>query len=352
MMLLFYTILSLFLIIAPFYYFLCIFKYMKKSGRYILYLCTSLSIVTILLKVLLKPSFDLWFNIVSFYILCSFLLMLCLLIYQLWCHIFKQSFQKWILFICVFISIFTTGIGYYSHFHKEITHYNILIHKETSLDSLNIAFISDIHIGSGTTPQDIQNLVKKLNQKPYDLVCLGGDIFDESSSIDSIHQALQILSTIHSQYGIIAIDGNHEKYISLSTRELYQKYNITYLNENFVCIDGLFNIIGREDVSYHSSHSIEDICQNMDSSLPTIVLDHNPQRYQENLEIADLQLSGHTHAGQVFPGSIITGLIYDNDYGLLTNQDQSLIVSSGFGSWGYPIRLLTHCEYIEVHVSF
>ena len=90
----------------------------------------------------------------------------------------------------------------------------------------------------------------------------------------------------------------------------------------------------------------------MDSSLPTIVLDHNPQRYQENLEIADLQLSGHTHAGQVFPGSIITGLIYDNDYGLLTNQDQSLIVSSGFGSWGYPIRLLTHCEYIEVHVSF
>ena len=187
MMLLFYTILSLFLIIAPFYYFLCIFKYMKKSGRYILYLCTSLSIVTILLKVLLKPSFDLWFNIVSFYILCSFLLMLCLLIYQLWCYIFNQSFQKRIIFICVFLSIFITGIGYYSHFHKNITHYNICIQKEASLDSLNIAFISDIHIDSGTTPQDIQNLVKQLNQKHYDLVI-------SNSSPAASHKLVVILS--------------------------------------------------------------------------------------------------------------------------------------------------------------
>ena len=107
---------------------------------------------------------------------------------------------------------------------------------------------------------------------------MGGDIFDENSPQDYIEQTLKILSAAHCKYGIYAVDGNHEKYISLSSQKLYQKYKITYLNEKFVCIDGLFNIIGREDVSLHSSTSIDTICENMDSSLPTIVLDHNPGR--------------------------------------------------------------------------
>lgn len=352
MMILFYTILSLFLIIAPFYYFLRIFKHMKKSSRYILYTLTIVSILTLLIKIFLKPSFDLWFYTVSFYILSCFLFCLCLLIYRLWYHYFHHTFQKSMIPIFILISLLITGFGYYSHFDRQVTHYQISIEKDTTLKSLKLAFISDIHISSGTTPQDIQNLVKTLNQKDYDLICLGGDIFDESSSMNDIEQTLQILSTIHSQYGIFAIDGNHERYVSISTQELYQKYQITYLNENFVCIDGLFNIIGREDVSLRTSTSIETICQNMDTSLPTIVLDHNPLRYEENLEFADIQLSGHTHAGQVFPGSLITGLIYDNDYGLLTQNNKSLIVSSGYGSWGFPLRLMTQCEYVEVHVSF
>ncbi len=85
-----------------------------------------------------------------------------------------------------------TGFGYYSHFDRQVTHYQISIEKDTTLKSLKLAFISDIHISSGTTPQDIQNLVKTLNQKDYDLICLGGDIFDESSSMNDIEQTLQI----------------------------------------------------------------------------------------------------------------------------------------------------------------
>lgn len=351
MMLIFYTILSLFIIITPFLYFLRIFKHMKKSWCYGLYFLTIISILTIFIRVLWKPDFNLWFGIISFYIICCFILFLCLLIYHFICTIFHHSIHKSSIFICFIISVFITSIGFYSHFDKQITHYSISIDKQTSLNSLNIAFISDIHIGSGTTSQDIQKLVNTLNQKNYDLICLGGDLFDESSSQKDIEQTLQILSTLQSQYGIFAIDGNHEKYISISTQDLYQKYQITYLNENYVCIDGLFNIIGREDVSLDSSTSIETICQNMDTSLPTLVLDHNPSRYQENLKFADIQLSGHTHAGQIFPGSIITNIMYDNDYGLLHQNNHYLIVSSGFGSWGFPLRLKTHCEYIELHVS-
>lgn len=352
MMLIFYTILLLFFIITPFLYFLRIFNSMKKSWRYSLYFLTIISILTILIKILFKISIDLWFYIICFYILSCFMCFICLLIYHLGCFLFHLSFHKGIIYLCLSFSILITGIGYYSHFHKQITQYSISIHKNTSLNSLKIAFISDIHIGSGTNLCDIENLVKTLNHKNYDLICLGGDLFDESSSKKDIEQTLQILSTIQSQYGIYAIDGNHEKYITFSTQELYQKYQINYLNENYVCIDGLFNIIGREDVSSHDCASLQTICQNMDTSLPTLILDHNPSRYQENLKFEDIQLSGHTHAGQIFPGNLITNLIYDNDYGLLYQNNHYLIVSSGYGSWGFPLRLMTQCEYIEVHVLF
>ncbi len=94
MMILFYTILSLFSSIAPFYYFLRIFKHMKKVRVIILYTLTIVSILTLLIKIFLKPSFDLWFYTVSFYILSCFLFCLCLLIYRLWYHYFHHTFSK------------------------------------------------------------------------------------------------------------------------------------------------------------------------------------------------------------------------------------------------------------------
>lgn len=355
MMIIFYTLLSLFLIITPFLYFLRIFKHMKKSWRYTLSILTLIAIITLLIEVIFQPTSSLWFvwnNIINFYILCSFCFFIWIGLYHLWCHIIHHKHHSFFIICLLLVSISITGLGYSSHFHKEITDYHVTIPKNTTLSSLKIAFISDIHIGSGTSPQQIKNLVDTLNQNQYDLICLGGDIFDENSPQDYIEQTLKILSAAHSKYGIYAVDGNHEKYISLSSQKLYQKYKITYLNEKFVCIDGLFNIIGREDVSLHSSTSIDTICENMDSSLPTIVLDHNPGRYKENQKYADIQLSGHTHAGQIFPGNVITNLLYDNDYGLLVQNHHSLIVSSGYGSWGFPIRFMTNCEYVEVYVSF
>ena len=354
-MAIFYIILSLFLIITPSLYFLYIFKNMKKTWRYSLLTCTCLSVLTILIKVLIKPTaliWQYWFPIVSFYIITCLIIFIMIAIYRLFCHVFHKKDSSHIIMIIGILALIISSFGTFEHFHKQKTNYEVSINKDTSLSSLKIAFISDIHLGNGTYPSHIDQLVSTLNQGHYDLICLGGDLFDETTPESDIHQSFDALSHIKSTYGIFAVSGNHERYTSFSNKELYQKYHITYLNNDFVCIDYLFNIIGREDVSSPHQTSLSQICQGMDLSLPTIILDHNPARYQENQEFADLQLSGHTHAGQIFPGNIITNMIYHHDYGLFQQNHFSLIVSSGYGSWGFPFRIMTQCEYLEIHVLF
>lgn len=189
-------------------------------------------------------------------------------------------------------------------------------------------------------------------KKTMMLFFLDGDFFDETTPVSMIDPCLQELSKIKTTYGIYAIEGNHENYATIDNKTIYENTKIHYLSNNYVCVNGLFNIIGRTDMISPTQKNMQEICSGMDSSLPTIVLDHNPKRYQEAIGFSDLQLSGHTHNGQVFPGQLITNAMYDDAYGLLKKGNYHLIVTSGYGSWGFPYRLLTQCEYVEVNVSF
>lgn len=277
--------------------------------------------------------------------------MICLFIYKTILSLFHKQSSTKVIIIMILCCIGITSIGFMTHHHKTVQSYQVNIDKQSSLSELKLALISDMHIGTGTEINDIHQLVKELNQKSYDVIVLGGDLFDESTPKDMVEETFLSLSQIKSKYGIYAVNGNHEHYANVLDSTLYNQYHIYHLCENHVCVDGLFNIVGREDVSRHDS-SIQQAIQNMDTSLPTIVLDHNPKRYQEVMDFADLQLSGHTHGGQVFPLTLITSLLFDDVYGLMEKDDFSLIVTSGYGSWGFPFRLLTNCEYVDVSITF
>lgn len=91
----------------------------------------------------------------------------------------------------------------------------------------------------------------------------------------------------------------------------------------------------------------------MDSTLPLILLDHQPLEIDKSRQDQiDLQLSGHTHEGQIFPGNLITKLIYELDYGYMKRGNYNLIVSSGYGTWGPPLRIGTHSEIVCATVNF
>ena len=101
----------------------------------------------------------------------------------------------------------------------------------------------------------------------------------------------------------------------------------------------------------------------MNKSLPTITLDHNPDRYKKYHAFTpdrykkyhaftDLQLSGHTHNGQIFPGNIFMNLYFDYSYGQHQYGHEDIIVTSGMGSWGFPFRLGTQAEYCDINLQF
>ena len=348
---LFFILIFLFIIIAPFIYFQHYFHSINKLTKMIFSFLSLLTLFVTLIKIYFHPNSPFFFIltlILQYYMLSLFVSMILLIIYQFICRcLHKQVIQK-ISIILIVISISFVSIGYITHFHKVKEPYQITIHKESSLDYLHIAFVSDMHLGSGTYLNDVKNFVDAMNKNDYDLVCFGGDLFDETTPKEMIPEALALLSQIDSRYGMYAVNGNHEHYAQFLDQQAYKKNNIHLLSENYVCVNGLFNIVGREDVSAKSHITYQQVIQNMDTSLPTIVLDHNPKRYQEVMSESDLQLSGHTHAGQAFPLSLATAPLYDNDYGLLLKNDFSLIVTSGYGSWGFPVRFMTQCEFVMI----
>jgi hypothetical protein len=108
---------------------------------------------------------------------------------------------------------------------------------------------------------------------------------------------------------------------------------------------GGFNGLKRQDVS----HLLKEI----DSSMPTIVLDHTPSNLEQYSNDVDLILSGHTHRGQIFPGSLITNLVFEVDYGHFQKNADSpqIIVTSGVGTWGMPMRVGTNNEIVEIYIK-
>lgn len=351
----FFILMFFFIIIAPFLYFLYIFKHLKYSHKIIIFFITLLSLIVISIKIFFHPYQPFFFIltlIIQFYMLTVFITMIFFAIYQGIMYIFHKLPKRKMLIIFGLIGMITTSFGYVTHYDKTKASYDIVIHKESTLSSLKIAAVSDMHIGTGTYLQDIQNFVKKINQAQYDFVCLIGDLFDETTPIEMVDEIMLSLSKMKTTYGIYAVNGNHEHYANITDESIYKKHNIQFLDENYVCVDGLVNIVGREDVVAHDSLPINELTKGMDPTLPTIVLDHNPKRYQDIMDIADLQLSGHTHAGQIFPMTLLTAPLYDDVYGLLQKNDFSLVVTSGYGSWGFPMRLLTHCEYLDIKITF
>lgn len=105
------------------------------------------------------------------------------------------------------------------------------------------------------------------------------------------------------------------------------------------------------DKTSRDHYDISQVIKGMDTSLPTITLDHNPERFDQHTYFTDLQLSGHTHNGQIFPGNIILHYYYQNSYGLSHYKNHYLLVSGGYGSWGFPFRLGTQCEYDTIYLT-
>ena len=141
--------------------------------------------------------------------------------------------------------------------------------------------------------------------------------------------------------------------------DFLSKANIKLLSEEYTVIDNRLVLIGRLDSAPIGKYDgvarkkVSDFFKVTDPSMPVIVMDHNPANIDEYSGDIDLILSGHTHKGQIFPANLVTKMIYTVDYGHYQKDSNSphVIVSSGVGYWGMPMRVGTDCEIVSIQIS-
>lgn len=263
----------------------------------------------------------------------------------------------------VFILVFVGILLIYGTYHAQdtkIAGYNLNVDKKAGeLKELNVVMVSDIHLGEIIDKKRLSKMVTEINDLNPDLVLIVGDIIDNSIEPFENNNMGEEFLKIKSKYGVYCVLGNHEFFGGdINAVEMaYKKAGIKCLVDEVEKVDNSFYIIGRNDISgsrgIQSRKTLEDLLKDVDINLPIIVMDHQPGNLKEGqLNGIDIQFSGHTHAGQYFPNNIITNLIFEKHWGFLSKGNSSFIISSGFGTWGPPIRIGTNSEIVNCVIQF
>lgn len=263
------------------------------------------------------------------------------------------------LIIALFIG-FVMIYGTWNGSHSYVKKYELEINKGIEgIDKLNVVMVSDIHLGNLIDGKRASTMVDEINKLNPDIVLFAGDIVDtEVKPFINGNMAAEFKG-IKSKYGTYAALGNHDIMRGEEetiTKEL-AKYGVRVLRDEAKEIDDKFYVVGRDDVSVNRNgkkrKSIDDILQNVDKTKPILLIDHTPSTLEEaEKNDIDIQVSGHTHKGQFFPNNLITSRIFEVDYGYLKKKDLNVIVSSGYGTWGPPIRLGSRSEIVNITVNF
>ena len=269
--------------------------------------------------------------------------------------VFNNSFQHgFIISLLLTITLLVYGNIRYKHPDKQVI--NITVNKPlVNTDKLTIVAVSDWHLGLGLTKKKLKRDVDFINAQNPDIIIIGGDLID-NSILPVIDQEMdKELNRLHATMGIYMAPGNHE-YISgiEACTDLLHKTQVQLLKDSIVTLPCGLQIIGRDDKYNTNRLSINDLAKLTDKSRPVILIDHQPYGLDEveATGAVDLQFSGHTHDGQVFPLSLLTSYLFDISYGYEKRNNTNFYVSSGFSLWGPPFRIGTRSEIVVFECSF
>jgi uncharacterized protein len=218
-----------------------------------------------------------------------------------------------------------------------------------AIGRLRIAQVSDVHLGIIVREARLRKILRVIGEAKPDILVSTGDLVD--GQIDSLAGLAEALQEIHPRYGKYAITGNHEFYAGLpQALEITRKAGFTVLRNEAVTVEGIINIAGVDDPTgkyFGLSKGMPE--EELLSLLPrdkfTLLLKHQPFVRIKSLGLFDLQLSGHTHNGQIFPFRYLVQLFFSHIAGWYDLPKEShLYVSRGTGTWGPPIRFLSPPE--------
>ena len=248
--------------------------------------------------------------------------------------------------------------GYYNFTHPKISEQEIVIHKKAgNYKTLKIVGLSDLHLGVSIDKNWLKNFVRLVNAQNPDLVVIAGDIVDNNALPLMKEKMWEEFAEIKAPLGIYACLGNHEYLSGIQpSLNFLRKTNIRLLIDSAALVDNSFWLIGRDDIKGMRNHHrkpLSDLVAETNADQPLLLLDHEPIHLDDAKQNGiDLQFSGHTHEGQIWPVSWMVKSMYETAYGYTRKGDTQYYITSGIGLWGPPLRIGTHSEIVVFNIRF
>lgn len=223
---------------------------------------------------------------------------------------------------------------------------SVTIASDKITQPLTVAVLSDLHLHRALSLRKLQGIVRRTNDLNPDLIVLPGDTIDDRP--EAIRHLLPVLAQLKAKMGVYATDGNHEIYTGSDVaKQMLAEQGIIYLRNTNQMVSDTIRIAGIPDVQGHriGQPPMPDVAMpTVSESVFTILLSHTPKTFDLPDNTADLQISGHTHGGQIFPFHALVKLANTYLSGLYRNDRRMLYVSRGAGQWGPQMRFLSPSE--------
>ena len=259
----------------------------------------------------------------------------------------KDSWAASAAIALLMVSVFVGGNIHYRHKVRQPLELLTAKHLDRPL---RMVMMSDLHLGYHNQREELARWVDLVNAEHPDLILIAGDIIDRS--LRPLTEQDMAAEFRRLEAPVVASLGNHEYYAGEpNSLAFYKAAGITLLRDQ-VLNWGDVCIIGRDDRTNPRRKTVMSLVAPVDRHRYIILLDHQPYHLEHAEQMnVDLQFSGHTHHGQVWPISWITDAVYECAFGPHQRRDTHYYVSSGMGIWGGKFRIGTRSEYIVATIN-
>lgn len=285
------------------------------------------------------------FTIGSSWLVFTLYMVLALLVTDL-ARLFLPALKSYGFGIALGFTVLLLAYGYLNYRHPDIHRMEITLDKPLPEQPVKVVAISDVHLGNGTRKPQLKEFVNMINAEQPDLILIGGDLIDNSLLPVYQQHMAEELNQLKAPMGIYMVPGNHEYISGLNECEQFLRGTpIRLLRDSIVTLPNGLQLIGRDDRSNRRRAPLAQLMQKADPTKPTLLIDHQPYEVAQKDSLGiDIQFSGHTHRGQVWPLSLLVDHLYEQSHGYRKWPHSHVYVSCGLSLWGPPFRIGTNSD--------